>query len=190
MRRRLLLLLAFFSVFLICSMSIMPSIKSSMVKVEIEEKFVSSLNAQFGKEKIEQILNNIQSSIINRFIGIFYIIAGLISLYFTVMMILMGFVAITFNPTGFIIFIFALFPAILTIIFLSGGFNLLISNDPISNFITIMILSFALFIVWEAFRLNNVSFVYFISILIARIIHFLESIFDKPNFSSPPFEFI
>jgi hypothetical protein len=178
MKKSTIIGISILSVLLLLSISIIPSAQSSMVKEEIEEKFISSLNARFGEVKIEQILNNIQSSIINKLIGIFYIIAGLISLYFTVMMVLMGFVAITFNPTGFILFIFAFFLAILTIIFLSGGFNLLISDDPSSNFITIMILSFTLFIVWVVFRLNNVSFVYFISILIGRIIHFLESIFD------------
>jgi hypothetical protein len=129
----------------------------------------------------DQIFKKYPSSIIGNIIGIFYIIAGLISLFFTALIIMMGFVAIIFNPGGIFVFLMAIFPAILTIIFLGGGLSLLINNNPITEAATISFLSFVLLITWIALRINGTSFIDVLNAFIHYIFDFIVSIINNPK---------
>jgi hypothetical protein len=71
---------------------------------------------------------------------------------------MMALIVITFNPMGFVVFLFAIVPEALTVIFLGGGFSLLLSNNPMTNLITSLSLSSILYVIWIVLRLNGATF--------------------------------
>ena len=150
-------------------------------KIEEIEKCLSFLRGKNCRENINQVLEKYQSSIIGNLIGIFYIIAGLISLFFTVLIVMMGFLAITFNPMGFMVFLIAILPGLLSIIFLSGGLSLLLSNNPLTEGATIGFLSIVLLITWIVLRLNGLSFIDVLTSFIVYIYDFIMSIINNPK---------
>lgn len=128
-----------------------------------------------------QTFEEYKTSAIGDLIGIFYIIVGLISLFFTVLMVMLACVAIIFNPMGFVYFLLALFPGILSIIFLGGGLSLLVSNNPLLNLEIIISLSFVLFITWIILKMNGISFIDIIIVFIIYILDFLSALFNNPT---------
>jgi hypothetical protein len=115
---------------------------------------------------------------ISDLIGFFYILAGLIGLYYTLLIIMIAFVAITFNPGGYIFFLYALFPAILTTIFFMGGIKLITSTNPLSNMYTIFSLSVVLFITWIILRLKGYPFILLIRGFLHEILDYFYSIIE------------
>jgi hypothetical protein len=140
-------------ILLVSSVTALQNTTYQSITNKINEKTNQSLN-----NNIHQSIQTIQTTGITDIIGIFYIFAGVISLFYTILMFMMALIAITFNPMGFVVFIFSLVPAALTVIFLGGGFSLLLSNNPMTNLITILFLSSILFVIWIVLRLNGATF--------------------------------
>ena len=83
MKRRFFFLLAFFSVFLICSMSFIPSAQSSMVKDDIEEKILKNLSEFDIDNKIFDNLN-LNINVLFNFIKILFFFEFGFDLFFLI----------------------------------------------------------------------------------------------------------
>ncbi len=145
--------------------------KPIIEKVEEIENKISFLNEKLGKTGFFDILKNIRNnkiddltslksiikdihqtfktdifSIIGVLLGIIFTIAGFGFLGATIVFIIMGWIALMFNPMGFIFIPFALVAGIISLIFLGGGFSLLFINSPLLA-IPIIVSLFIVFIV-------------------------------------------
>jgi len=114
----------------------------SFLKDKIEELKTISLNIK----DFHQISSQDIISVIGMLLGIIFTIAGLGFLGATIAFSIMAYLALMFNPMGFVLVFFAVITGIISLIFLVGGFSLLFINTPMLA-IPIIVSLFAIFIV-------------------------------------------
>ena len=164
------------SLTIILSISIILIIVSSATAIPYENSkpIINKIDIMediqtYSKEQIKEVI----ISIISKLFGIFYIFLSIVSLFYTGVLLLIAWLALQFNPGGFMILALAIYPALLTLLFLTGGLTLLENYNPMINVIVIVMLSFIILITEVLLNLSGYSINQLIKLFISEIIEFI-----------------